>query len=230
MSADSSNATTGDAAAPSSAASTTSSRSTGSRPRGNRGGRQRNNTNPGTTGQQAATSRSRAAFKGNTEEMNGNVFECYEEQSDRRQFSKTIECLDAYAKKTLMYSADLAPLFATKMAAPVVERPAPVEGVLDKFSEIVYVKEAREWVKRNRALLSNLATVFAVAWGQCSEEMKLRLKTHDGYEVSASVNDCVWLFKNISRSVTQQFQDSKDGFLSLLDAEHSFLDCKQTAT
>ena len=195
MSTSSSSVTTGDAAAPSSAASANSSRGTGSRQRGSRGGRQRNNTNPGTIGQQAATNRNRTAFKGNTEEMNGNVFECYEEQSDRRQFSKTIECLDAYTKKTLTYSADLASLFATKMAAPVVEHPVPIEGVLDKFSEIVFAEEAREWVKRNRALLSNLATVFAVAWGQCSEEMKLRLKTHDGYEASASANDCVWLFK-----------------------------------
>jgi hypothetical protein len=43
--------------------------------------------------------------------MNGNVFECYEEQSDRRQYTKTVEALEGYVKKTLKYSEDLAPLF-----------------------------------------------------------------------------------------------------------------------
>jgi hypothetical protein len=34
--------------------------------------------------------------------MNATVFHCYEEQSDRRQFTKTKEALDAYCmKKTL---------------------------------------------------------------------------------------------------------------------------------
>jgi hypothetical protein len=45
------------------------------------------------TGQSKATSVSRAAaaaFKGDTEDMNGNVFQCYEEQSDRHQYSKLL--------------------------------------------------------------------------------------------------------------------------------------------
>ena len=44
--------------------------------------------------------------------MNANVFECYEEQSDRRQYSKTLEALESYVKKSLKYSEDLASLFA----------------------------------------------------------------------------------------------------------------------
>jgi Zinc knuckle len=226
----STSATTGEAS-PSNVASQ-QSRSTGSRQRGNRGGRQRNNnSNPGATGQHAATSRNRAVFRGNTEEMSGNVFECYEEQTDRRQFAKTIECLDAYSRKTLTYSADLKPLFATKMTTPIIERPVPppVEKGLEEFNTMFFAEEVREFSRRKRALVGNLATIFAVAWGQCSEEMKLQLKTHDGYDASALSNDCVWLFMNI-RSVTQQFQDSKDGFLSLLDAQHSFLGCKQSTT
>ena len=221
--------TTGDAA-PSSAGN--QGRSTGSRQRGNRGGRQRtNNPNPGTVGQQAATSRSRTTFRGNTEEMNGNLFECFEEQNDWQQFSKTIECLDTYARKTLSYTADLTPLFAARMATPIIERPVPppAKKGLEEFNTMFFAEEVREFSRRKRAPVSNLATIFAVAWGQCSEEMKLQLKAHDGYEASALSNDCVWLFMNI-RSVTQQFQDSKDGFLSLFDAQHSFLGCKQSAT
>ena len=140
--------TTGDAA---SSSAGNQARSTGARQRGSRGGRQRNNnSNPGTSGQQAATSRSRAAFRGNTEEMNGNVFECFEEQSDRRQFSKTIECLDAYARKTLSYTADLTPLFAARMTTPVIARPVPppTEKGFKEFNTMFFAEEVREFSRR----------------------------------------------------------------------------------
>jgi hypothetical protein len=44
--------------------------------------------------------------------MNGNVFECYEEQSDPRQYTKTVEALEGYVKKTLK-----------DMAAPTLSMP-----------------------------------------------------------------------------------------------------------
>jgi hypothetical protein len=47
--------------------------------RGGRGGR-------GHGGEQK---RNKGIFKGNTPEMNNNVFECYDKQSDRRQYAKT---------------------------------------------------------------------------------------------------------------------------------------------
>jgi hypothetical protein len=160
--------------------------------------------------------------------MGGNVFECYEEQDDRRQYTKTVEVLDAYAKKTLSYAADLAPLFSAKMTAPSIDRPPPFEEGANKLEEMIYAEEVKEYVKRARTLTSNLATIYAVAWGQCSEDMKARVKTHEGYDDKSTANDCVWLFQQI-RSVTLQFNDSKDGFMSLLDAQFNFLSCKQSS-
>ncbi len=211
--------------------STTSGR-TVNRPRGNRGGRQRTGNGNNTRGQQqtttATTTRNRSTFKGSTEGMCGHVFECYEEQDDRRQYLKTVEALDAYARKTLPYTADLAPLFAATMKAPEVEQPDNIATDADKLTEMIFAEEVKEFVKCTRTLKSNLATIFAVAWGQCSEAMKARVKTRKGYEAMAVANDCVWLLSQI-RSVTLQFHDSKDSFMSLLDAQFGFLSCKQKA-
>jgi hypothetical protein len=56
--------------------------------------------------------------------MNGNVLECYDEQTDRRQYTKTVEVLGNYVKETLKFvSEDLAPLFATESRLPEVEKP-----------------------------------------------------------------------------------------------------------
>ena len=56
--------------------------------------------------------------------------------------------------------------------------------------------------------------------------MKARVKTHEGYAENTTKNDCFWLLRQI-KSVTLQFDESKDRFLSMLDAQQSFLTCKQ---
>jgi hypothetical protein len=56
--------------------------------------------------------------------------------------------------------------------------------------------------------------------------MKACVKTHTGYNASVLANDCVWMLKQI-RSVTLQFHDNKDSFMSLLDGQFGFLSYKQ---
>jgi hypothetical protein len=108
-------------------------------------------------------------FRGLTDDMGGNVFQCYEEQDDRRQYAKTIEALDAYAKnKNLSYTADLSPIFAATMTEPKIERPVTIEEGADKLDEMIFAEEVKEYFKRTQSLKSNLATIYAVAWGQCS--------------------------------------------------------------
>ncbi len=46
-------------------------------------------------------------FKGTTAKMNGKVFECYHEQTDRRQYTKTVKALKEYAQKNLKYAQTL---------------------------------------------------------------------------------------------------------------------------
>ena len=84
------------------------------------------------------------SFKGNTEEMNGNVFECYEEVDDHLQYGNTIEALDAYARKNLFYSADLAPLFAKKATVPSIERPEETDEEADTLSGMIFAEEVEE--------------------------------------------------------------------------------------
>ena len=85
---------------------------TGGRPGGRgRGGRRnragRGHSRNSTTGTTVSRPPRATAFKGSTAEMNGHVFECFEEKGDRRQYSKTLEALKAYMQKTMVkYSED----------------------------------------------------------------------------------------------------------------------------
>ena len=127
---------------PSTAAGSATPRSGGGRRRGNRAGRQSGH-GASTAGGQGTNNRTRTvtSFKGNTEEMNGNVFECYEEVDDHLQYGNTIEALDAYTRKNLLYSADLAPLFVKKATAPSIERPEETTEEPDTLSGMIFAEK-----------------------------------------------------------------------------------------
>jgi hypothetical protein len=118
--------------------------------------------------------------------------------------------------------------FAATIKAPEVEQPDNIATDADKLTEIIFAEEVKEFVNRTRTLKSTVATIFAVAWGQCSDAMKARVKMHKGYEAMSVANHCVWILGQIC-SVTLQFHDSKDSFMSLLDAQFGFSSCKQKA-
>ena len=158
--------------------------------------------------------------------MNGHVFECFEEQSDRKQFDKTVEALAEYAKKTLKYSEDLAPLFGDTITLPVLGEPEDLDANANQTQTLIWNEEVKEYVKRTRQLRGNLATVYAVAWGQCSEAMKAKVKSLDEHTERSGNNDCAWLLEQV-RAITLQFDAKRNSFLSLMDARTSFLTCKQ---
>ena len=200
---------------------------------GNRGqqGRGRGGRGGGSTTrtQQSRTVNPRCTnFKGDTEGMNGNVFECFEEQGNRLQFSDTCEALEAYAKKTMSNPEDLAALFTDDIEAPSVEAFEDLPPEPSETTKAIWNAELREYVKRKGIFKSNIASLHAVILGQCSLAMKDKLKTLPDYKVEIKKNDCVWLLHNI-RAITRQFYAKKNGFVSIMSAQRSFLNCRQGA-
>jgi hypothetical protein len=113
-----------------------------------RGGRGRQRTARGAgAATTTATARTAAAanFKGETEEMNGHMFQCYEEQEgDRRQYAKTVEALGNHAKKTLKYAEDLAPLFAEDIPAPTIAMPEDPGEDQGRLTEALWTEAVKE--------------------------------------------------------------------------------------
>ena len=72
---------------------------------------------------------------------------------------------------------------------------------------MMFAEEVKIWMRRERAIRSNLATLHTVIWGQCSEDMKSMVKTHEGYKERTAENDCNWLLRQI-KSVTMQYDAS----------------------
>jgi hypothetical protein len=88
--------------------SATSSGGQGGRGRG-QSGRDRRQTNRGRGNRSSTMARSAGAtFKGNTNGMNGNVFQCHGKSTDdKQQFLKTIGVLGEHINKTFTYPQDV---------------------------------------------------------------------------------------------------------------------------
>jgi Zinc knuckle len=188
--------------------------------------RNRNNRNANLTGRGPTTTRS--TFKGNTLDMNGHVFECHEERGDRTQFPKTLEVLGEYAAKNLKHPEDLKSIFEENMTAPKIEEPPDLPATPTKRQEVIWEASLKSYSRRVEELRSNLTTLYAVIWGQCSEAMRTKIRALDNYNVESHANNCTWLLNEI-KGVTHQFDTKRNIFLSLLDARIAYYTCKQLA-
>jgi hypothetical protein len=150
----------------------------------------------------------------------------FDEQSDRRQYAKSVEALESYVKKCLTFLEDVSNLFLEEMKEPNLVEPVDPGTSATKLQELKYIEQVKLFVKREVALVSNLATMHAVIWGQCSESMKAKIKGLKDYKVKTEANDCFWLLKQL-KAVTLQFDEKRNVFVSLLDARTSMLNCKQ---
>jgi len=191
---------------------------------GGRGGRGRENHRRG--GRHSNTPRTGSVFKGNTPGMNGHVFKCFDERDDKKQFSKTVEILGEYIAKNLKYPGDLAPL-TKHLTVPTVPRPQHLNpDEQDPLTIQIWKKNVDSYCTQVDYLKSNLKTIFAVIYGQCSESMKAKLKSLDEFEEKDRDCDCVWILTAI-KGITYHFEGQRFAYLSLDDACTNYYTFKQ---
>jgi Reverse transcriptase (RNA-dependent DNA polymerase) len=167
-------------------------------------------------------------FKGNTAEMNGHVFQVHSESNSEKQFAKTYEMLGQYAKKHLTRSGDLDPLLNDMgdIKTPTLKEPEDIDPNASTVKKKIWDEQVKKYVERLEKLEDNLKAIYAVIWGQCSENMQNKIKSIDDFEEKNKSCDCVWLLQSI-RKVTYNFEDRRYVYASLLNAELNYLNYKQ---
>jgi hypothetical protein len=190
--------------------------------RNNRNNRQNNRTN-----RISNPNAPRGSFKGSNPDMNGHVFECYEERGDRTQFPRTLEALGEYAAKEFKFPEDLKSMFREPITAPVLVEPADLSDDAGARETIIWEVTVKTFGRRTDELRSNLMKLYTVIWGQCSEAMRTKIRALSQFTVENRLNNCIWLLGEI-KGVTHQFDTKRNMYLSLLDARIAYFTCKQT--
>jgi hypothetical protein len=198
------------------------------RNRNNRNTRNDRQSNTGSNGDNPRPARA-TTFKGETEGMNGHTFGCFDEQGDKRQFVKTMEALAQYARKTYKFSEDFSSLFLAEPSTPRLDKPnPPPKEDRTETDDLIFREEIKQYVTRCSALKGNLAAIWSVAIGQCTDTMKAKLESLKDFDEKHAASDCHWLLKSIL-SITLQFDQRRYGHLAIMDAHQKFLSCKQSS-
>ena len=169
-------------------------------------------------------------FKGASPDMEGHVFLIYGESQDRSRFSKTLEQLGTVVNVQMKFAADLVPIYKT-LDDPRV--PKPTRGEADKdddamqdFEDDLFRELIKDYINRIRALKDNKCKIYGLAWGQCSESMRSRVKSLDDFEERNRECNCVWMLRSI-RAIMYKFEGKRDICLELLDVYSALENCRQ---
>jgi len=167
-------------------------------------------------------------FKGETSEMNGNVFQCYGETTNKQQFIKTMEMLEYYIRTTMTFSQDIRPICIT-YEVPTIEEPKDLTDTekASAVKKLLWETKVKTHFKRITEQEKNVAALYAVVWGQCSHAMKAKIQSLPDYDTKGALNcDVSWLLKEI-KGVTHRFEGNRNVYISLDDARVNFYTYKQ---
>jgi hypothetical protein len=173
----------------------------------------------------------KATFKGDEPGMNGHVFGCYDEQTNKRQYLLTMSALKQFTMKTYKFAHDLESLFRPTPSNPVIPRPtkpvARAGATVDEVDMLIFNERIKEHVTRLSRLDSNLAAIWSVTYGQCTRAMRDKLDAIPEFEDKYKDKDCLWLFASI-RGINMKFDQTRYAHLALLEAFQGLLTIKQT--
>ena len=175
-------------------------------------------------------------FKGETQEMNGNVFQLQSEHGRKGQFDDTLEALQRYAAK--FYPKDsvfLLPIF-TKLERPVLSQPEKPEPKIktegdtgadtDEWDKILFTESVKMYLKNKERTEATLTSLFGVVWGQCSRLMQNRCRSHKDFKKIEEEYDVVELLK-IIKAISHKFETHTCIWDALSQAKRRFYAYKQ---
>jgi len=164
------------------------------------------------------------SFKGETADMDGNVFQLQEESQDPTQYKKTKDALERYACKT--YTSDMRTLFEKEMLLPTIQKPMKPAPGADEVDIEGYVQEKKYFSKELRTLSKELRAFFSVIYGQCSQNVRTKLQCFEELEVWKQSGDCEKLLEAIEQ-VLMKYEHQKNPYLMLYRQQRYLTSYKQ---
>ena len=181
------------------------------------------------------TSRWSNSFKGETADMNGNVFQLQSENTKKGQFDDTLDALQRYAAKAYpMDSVALLPIFtdlkqptikAPEKPKPVIKKESDEDDTYDEWDKIMYIEAVKLHLKSKERVESTLTSLYGVAWGQCSRLMQNKCKSDKYFNAIEKECDLVSLLK-IIKTPSHEFESHTCVWDALSQAKRRFYSYK----
>ena len=145
--------------------------------------------------------------------MNGHVFQCFNETAISNQFAKTVEVLGEYIAKHVKFPGDMSSL-TEHLTQPTLTTPVILPTTANELDKILWKQDVVQYAQRRNYLASNYKAVYAVIWGQCSEAVRAKVKSHSEYIGKKAESECGWLLKEI-KGIMMSFESKSKPMFSL---------------
>ena len=111
-------------------------------------------------------------FKGNTDDMKDNVFQCYRKSPDKQQFTKTVEAFTGYIDRNMDYPEDVASLWK-KHNLSAIKEPVDLTEEQKKIDtkRLIWETHVKAYVWRVEVQEKNYQRIFSIILGKCSTSM-----------------------------------------------------------
>lgn len=182
-------------------------------------GNDRSNNNQGRRSNTSAGTTNRTNFKGDIAEMNGYIFTAATSLNPKHDYTKTLEALKTYVTQKCKRPEELMPLFENTPRNPEATKPEELseEEQESKYKVGLYFRSLTDYTEADNAIKNGKLLIYQCVWGQCTEQMKSKLKGFENYENALTTRDCAWLLQKI-KSIHYKFEDKKDSSLAIADA------------
>ena len=179
-------------------------------------------------GQQKVGPKTGNTFKGECEELGGNVY-TYDGHAKAMQFQKTTEKIEQWAKKNCSHFAlDVYKAIRT-LEDPDTDEWIPGEpNNPNSTSGAALFKQAIDvYGKRKLAYRDNCTLVYTVVLGQCCDATKAKLKALEQWDDIDVENDLTGILKAIKSLMHNQLQVGRKPQLTAYESLRAFMNVRQ---
>ena len=158
-------------------------------------------------------------FKGETNELSGNVFKTFLESKNTTQYENTLKALQVYVASNFRNGGDIVwmlkhedEFIIEQPTAPAVNQRSTRQNDKSYQVEIdIYKENVKMYVMRKNRYQENKEKLYSVIRGQCSDAMQSKLQSKSRFAEMDEERDCLKLLNEIKAVMfnfeTQQYPD-----------------------
>jgi hypothetical protein len=145
-------------------------------------------------------------FTGRSDDLEGYIYSVVSTKGGV-QFTRTTEEIARYAgAKYPVVGSHIRTAILT-MTEQVPTRPtaptaASATTTVDPVDQAIFNEEVRQFVKDKAAITAAMKALYSVAWGQCSEALRSKLKSNPDYNTFSAAADSLHLLQAIRSEMT----------------------------
>ena len=154
-------------------------------------------------------------FVGACDALKGYIYDVSGGGRQTDQFHRTHKRLVGYAGDVCDYPQDIMETLETgKMKTFAMPADLTEEEQKSYSKKFRFEKEATEVLRHESKLKDSCAKIYATSYGQCTEAMKARLRSHSNWESVSKMYDVLSVLESIKK-ITYDFQGQKQDVVSL---------------